>query len=123
MCSKSSGLRQAISELVQHCGEALRHGFEPRLESHALRLGRIGWMPAQCERRPALVLGESADSGRVVGCSESIVTSAAFPQTVKPWEDKKSALGDGLGEAINLIVIQDGTVCRCLRQCPKSATV
>ena len=37
---------------------ALRHGFELRLESLALRLDRIGWMPAQCERHPALVLGD-----------------------------------------------------------------
>ncbi len=37
---------------------ALRHGFELRLESPALRLDRIGWMPAQCERHPALVLGD-----------------------------------------------------------------
>jgi hypothetical protein len=59
LCSENSGLRQAISG----SGEALRHGFELRLESLALRLGRIGWMPAQCERSPALVLGESADSG------------------------------------------------------------
>jgi len=27
---------------------------------------RSGWMPAQCKRRAALVLGESADTGRVV---------------------------------------------------------
>src|SRR6266852_3067684 len=47
--------------------EALRHGFEPRLESLALRLGRIDWMPARRELRAALVLCESADSGRVVG--------------------------------------------------------
>ena len=28
ICPESSGLGQAISELVQRCGEALRHGFE-----------------------------------------------------------------------------------------------
>ena len=74
MCSEHSGIRQAINELVQRSGRALLHGFEPRLESLALRLGRIDWMmPAQCERRPALVLGESADSGRVIGHSEVIL--------------------------------------------------
>jgi hypothetical protein len=30
-------------------------------------------MPARCELRAALVLGESADSGRVVGHSEVIL--------------------------------------------------
>ena len=72
MCSENLGLRQVISKLVQRPGEALRHGFEPRLESLALRLGRIGWMHAQCERRAGLLLGESADSGRVVGNLEVI---------------------------------------------------
>ena len=66
MCSENLGLRQVISKPVQRCGQAPRHGFEPRLESLALRLGRIGWMHAQCERPAALLLGESADSGRVV---------------------------------------------------------
>jgi len=33
VCSENSGLRQAISELVQRSGKALRHGLEPRLES------------------------------------------------------------------------------------------
>src|SRR5258708_36864392 len=37
---------------------ALRHGFEVRLEVLALRLDRIGWRPAQCERHPAEVLGD-----------------------------------------------------------------
>src|SRR6266705_5385609 len=32
MCFENSTLRQAISELVQPCGEALQHGFEPLLE-------------------------------------------------------------------------------------------
>jgi len=36
MCPENTGLRQAFSETVQRCGEALRHGFEPRLESLAL---------------------------------------------------------------------------------------
>ena len=64
MCSENSGLRHAISELVQRSGKALQHGLEPRLESLALRLGRIDWKPARCELRAALVLGESADTGR-----------------------------------------------------------
>src|SRR5260370_19679628 len=75
ICSENAGLRQAISKLVQRCGEALRHGFEPRLESLALRLGRSDWMPARCEFRAAFVLGESADSGRVVGKPEVMVRS------------------------------------------------
>lgn len=54
-----------ISELVQRSGKALRHGLEPRLESLALRLGRIDWKRARCELRAALVLGESADTRRV----------------------------------------------------------
>src|SRR5437016_14105043 len=74
MCSENSGLCQAISELVQRSGKALRHGLEPRLESLALRLGRIDWKPARCELRAALVLGESADTGRV---------SATLPQSDK----------------------------------------
>src|SRR5260370_36339681 len=45
MCSENSGLRQAIGELVQCCGEGLRHGLEPRNESLALRLG-LGGCPA-----------------------------------------------------------------------------
>jgi hypothetical protein len=57
---------------TQRSGKALLHGFESRLESLALRLGRIDWMPARCELRAALALGESADSGRVVGHSELI---------------------------------------------------
>src|SRR5712691_9389415 len=65
MCSENSGLRQAISELVQRCGEALRHGFEPGPRESCAPT-RSGWMPAQCKRRAALVLGESADTGRVV---------------------------------------------------------
>ena len=36
-------------------------------KSLALRLGRIDWMPGRCELRAALVLGESRDTGRVVG--------------------------------------------------------
>jgi len=36
-------------------------------KSLALRLGRIDWMPARCELLAALVLGESRDTGRVVG--------------------------------------------------------
>jgi hypothetical protein len=51
MCSENSGLRQTISELVQRSGKALRHGFEPRLESLALRLGPIG-----CPRSVSVVL-------------------------------------------------------------------
>ncbi len=47
---------------VKPCGMALN----PALESLALRLGRIDWKPARCELRAALVLGESADTGRVV---------------------------------------------------------
>src|SRR5437588_241338 len=74
MCSENSGLCQAISELVQRSGKALRHGLEPRLESLALRLGRIDWKPARCELAAALVLGESADTGRV---------SATLPQSDK----------------------------------------
>jgi hypothetical protein len=59
MCfEKNLGLRQAFGEVVQRCGEGLRHGFEPRLESLALRFG-LGGCPAQCERRAALVLGKS----------------------------------------------------------------
>ncbi len=65
ICPESSGLGQAINELVQRCGEALRHGFERGLESLARRLGLVGH-PRSCERRPALVLGESTDTGRVV---------------------------------------------------------
>src|SRR5260370_27011564 len=42
MGSENSGLRQAIGELVQCCGEGLRHGLEPRNESLALRLGLVG---------------------------------------------------------------------------------
>src|SRR5260370_10940767 len=57
---------------------ALRHGFELRLESLALRLGRIGWMPAQCERRPALLLGESADTRRVV---DDLGVNRLFPSS------------------------------------------
>ena len=72
MCSENSGLRQAISELVQRSGEVLPHGFEPRLESLALRLGLVG-CPRGVERRAVLVLGESADTGRVAGHSEVIL--------------------------------------------------
>ena len=48
---RKSGLRQAISELVQRCGEALRHGFERRLESLALRFCPVG-----CPRGVSVVL-------------------------------------------------------------------
>ncbi len=51
VCSENSGLRQAISELVQRSGKALLHGFEPRLESLALRLGLVG-----CPRSVSVVL-------------------------------------------------------------------
>src|SRR3981189_3766519 len=41
--------------------------LNPRPERLALRLGGFDWMPARCELRADMVLGESADSGRVVG--------------------------------------------------------
>jgi hypothetical protein len=43
MCPENSGLRQAISELIQRCDEALRHGFE-HLESFAFWLAPV-WCP------------------------------------------------------------------------------
>ncbi len=51
MCFENSGLRQAISELVHRSGKALLHGFEPHLESLALRLGLVG-----CPRSVSVVL-------------------------------------------------------------------
>jgi len=71
MCFENSGPRRAISELVQRCGEALQRGFEPRLESLALRLGLVG-RPRGRERRAALVHSESVDTERVVRDSLTI---------------------------------------------------
>jgi hypothetical protein len=48
-----------------------------------LRLGRIDWKRARCELRAALVLGESADTGRVVRKQEVI--------QVGPMSNDKSA--------------------------------
>ena len=84
MWSENSGLRQAISELVQRSGKALPHGFEPRLGSLALQLGRMDWMPARSELRAALVLGKSADSKRVVAHSETIAGMQASPPDYRP---------------------------------------
>lgn len=67
MCSENSGLRLAISELVQRSGKALLHGVELCRESLGLRLGRLDWMPARYELCVAMALGEYADSGGMVG--------------------------------------------------------
>ena len=47
--------RQPISELVQRCGEALRHGFEPRLtetDAPALRDPHPKLDPSLLEKQP-----------------------------------------------------------------------
>jgi hypothetical protein len=67
MCSENSGLLQAISELLQRCGEVLLHGFEHAskvLRSDSVAL--IGWprgvsfVLPWCSANPAILGGSSA---------------------------------------------------------------
>ena len=68
MCSENSSLLQAISELLQRCGEVLLHGFEHAskvLRSDSVAL--IGWprgvsfVLPWCSANPAILGGSSAN--------------------------------------------------------------
>jgi len=76
MCSEHSGLRQAISELVQRSGKALLHGFEPRLESLALRLGLV-----ECPRSVSVVLPWCSASPPILDEWSATLTLGLLPSS------------------------------------------
>ena len=80
MCPENSGLRQAISELIQRWDEAQRHGVEHCLASFALRLALVWCVRAVWNGVLPLVLGESVNTGRTVGTPEVTIG----PSGVRP---------------------------------------
>jgi hypothetical protein len=66
MCSENSSLRQATVNWASVAVKARRMDLNPASRVFALRLALVG-CPRSVDRRAALLLGESADTGRVVG--------------------------------------------------------